>query len=77
MKQKASLMAMTYYEAFDMKGSSELKKNVEQQIRTALSEQVPETSAPVAEDKLTKTPFTNCMAASSSWACISASCSSW
>ena len=74
---KASLMAMTYYEAFDMKGSSELKKNVEQQIRTALSEQVPETSAPVAEDKLTKTPFTNCMAASSSWACISASCSSW
>ena len=27
--------------------------------------------------KLTKTPFTNCMAASSSWACISASCSSW
>ena len=71
---KASLMAMTYYEAFDMKGSSELKKNVEQQIRTALSEQV---SAPVAEDKLTKTPFTNCMAASSSWACISASCSSW
>ena len=26
MKQKASLMAMTYYKAFDMKGSSELKK---------------------------------------------------
>ena len=33
--------------------------------------------SPISSSTLTKTPFTNCMAASSSWACISASCSSW
>lgn len=54
---KASLMAMTYYEAFDMKGSSELKKNVEQQIRTALSEQVPETFCSCSGRQINKDSF--------------------
>ena len=50
-------MAMTYYEAFDMKGSSELKKNVEQQIRTALSEQVPETFCSCSGRQINKDSF--------------------
>ena len=54
---KASLMTMTYYEAFDMKGSSELKKNVEQQIRTALSEQVPETFCSCSGRQINKDSF--------------------
>lgn len=54
---KANLMAMTYYEAFDMKGSSELKKNVEQQIRTALSEQVPETFCSCSGRQINKDSF--------------------
>ena len=54
---KASLMAMTYYETFDMKGSSELKKNVEQQIRTALSEQVPETFCSCSGRQINKDSF--------------------
>ena len=54
---KASLMAMTYYEAFDMKGSSELKKNVEQQIRTVLSEQVPETFCSCSGRQINKDSF--------------------
>lgn len=54
---KASLMTMTYYEAFDMKGSSELKKNVEQQIRTALSEQVPETFCSCSGRQISKDSF--------------------
>lgn len=54
---KASLMAMTYYEAFDMKGSNELKKNVEQQIRTALSEQVPETFCSCSGRQINKDSF--------------------
>ena len=54
---KASLMTMTYYEAFDMKGSSELKRNVEQQIRTALSEQVPETFCPCSGRQISKDSF--------------------
>lgn len=54
---KASLMAMTYYEAFDMKGSSELKKNVEKQIRTALSEQVPETFCSCSGRQINKDSF--------------------
>lgn len=54
---KASLMAMTYYEAFDMKGSNELKKNVEQQIGTALSEQVPETFCSCSGRQINKDSF--------------------
>lgn len=54
---KASLMTMTYYETFDMKGSSELKKNVEQQIRTALSEQVPETFCSCSGRQINKDSF--------------------
>ena len=54
---KASLMTMTYYEAFDMKGSSELKRNVEQQIRTALSEQVPETFCSCSGRQINKDSF--------------------
>ena len=54
---KANLMAMTYYEAFDMKGSGELKKNVEQQIRTALSEQVPETFCSCSGRQINKDSF--------------------
>lgn len=54
---KANLMAMTYYEAFDMKGSSELKKNVEQQIRTALNEQVPETFCSCSGRQINKDSF--------------------
>ena len=54
---KANLMAMTYYEAFDMKGSSKLKKNVEQQIRTALSEQVPETFCACSGRQINKDAF--------------------
>lgn len=54
---KASLMTMTYYEAFDMKGSSELKRNVEQQIRTALSEQVPETFCSCSGRQISKDSF--------------------
>jgi len=48
---------MTYYKAFDMKGSSELKKNVEQQIRTALSEQVPETFCSCSGRQINKDSF--------------------
>ena len=54
---KANLMTMTYYEAFDMKGSSELKRNVEQQIRTALSEQVPETFCSCSGRQISKDSF--------------------
>ena len=41
-EEKAYLMGITYNKSFDIEGSGEVKKNVEEQLKTALEEQVPE-----------------------------------
>lgn len=41
-EEKAYLMGITYNYSFDIEGSSEVKKNVEEQLKTALEDQVPE-----------------------------------
>ena len=41
-EENAYLMGITYNKSFDIEGSGEVKKNVEEQLKTALEEQVPE-----------------------------------
>lgn len=41
-EEKAYLMGIIYNKSFDIEGSGEVKKNVEEQLKTALEEQVPE-----------------------------------
>ena len=40
-EEKASLMGITYSKSFDIKGSGEVKNNVEKQLKTALDKELP------------------------------------